>query len=74
MDCILEHKVDKVGIWLDKLVKHLQIFKISPLLFIKDVEAILVRVKLHVFVLGDQVSLGLGNLFVTLFEFLLLFL
>ena len=74
MDCVLEHEVDKVGVWLHKLVQLLQILQLSSLLLVKDVEVVFACVKLHILKLGRNVGLLLGNLLVTLLQLLLLFL
>ena len=70
MDRVFEHEVDEVWVGLYKLVEHLQILKISPLLLIEDVEIVFVRIEFHVLILIHQVGLGLSDLFVTFLKFL----
>ena len=41
MDRVFEHEVDKVGRWLDELVQLLQVFQLTPLSLIEDVEVVL---------------------------------
>ena len=72
MDSILEHEVDEVGRRLDELVQLLQVLQLSPLLLVENVEIILRGVQLHVFDLGGQVGLLLGDLLVALLELLFL--
>ena len=72
MDSILEHEVDEVGRRLDELVQLLQVLQLSPLLLVENVEIILGGVQLHVFDLGGQVGLLLGDLLVALLELLFL--
>ena len=47
MDGILEHVVYEVWTWSDKIVKSLQNFQIFTLLFVEDVEPILILIKFH---------------------------
>ena len=72
MDRILEHEVDEVGRRLDELVQLLQVLQLSPFLLVENVEIILGGVQLHVFDLGGQVGLLLGDLLVALLELLFL--
>ena len=72
MNGVLEHKVDEVRRRLDELVQLLQVLKFAPLLLVENVEIILGGVQLHVFDLGGQVGLLLGDLLVALLELLFL--
>ena len=67
MYCVFEHEVNEVGIRLDEFIEHLEIFEISSLLFVENVEVILIGVKLHVLVLSDQIGLCLCDFLVALF-------
>ena len=72
MNGVLEHEVDEVGRRLDELIQLLQVLKLSPLLLVENVEIILGGVQLHIFDLGGQVGLLLGDLLVALLELLFL--
>ena len=72
MNGVLEHEVDEVGRRLDELIQLLQVLQLSPLLLVENVEIILGGVQLHVFDLGGQVGLLLGDLLVALLELLFL--
>ena len=74
MDGILEHEVDEVGVGLDELVELLQVSQLAALLLVEDVEVVLARVQFHVLDLAGQIGLLLSNLFIALFQLLLLFL
>ena len=72
MDRILEHEVDKVGSWLHEFVQLLQILQFSALFLVENIEVVFGGVQLHVFDLGGQISLLLGNFLIALFKLLLL--
>ena len=72
MNSVLEHEVDEVGRRLDELIQLLQVLQLSPLLLVENVEIILGGVQLHIFDLGGQVGLLLGDLLVALLELLFL--
>ena len=72
MNGVLEHEVDEVGRRLDELIQLLQVLQLSPLLLVENVEIILGGVQLHIFDLGGQVGLLLGDLLVALLELLFL--
>ena len=72
MDRILEHEVDKVWSRLHKFVQLLQILQFSALFLVEYIEVVFGGVQLHIFDLGGQISLLLGNLLVALFQLLLL--
>lgn len=71
MDGVLEHEVDEIGVGLDKLVQLLQVLELASLLLVEDVEVVFGGVQLHVFDIGQQVGLLLGDLLVPLFQLLL---
>ena len=72
MDRVFEHEVDEVGRRLDELIQLLQVLQLTPLLLVENIEIILGSIKLHVFDLGRQISLLLGDLLVALLELLFL--
>ena len=72
MNGVLEHEVDEVGRRLDELIQLLQVLQLSSLLLVENVEIILRGVQLHIFDLGGQVGLLLGDLLVALLELLFL--
>ena len=72
MNGVLEHEVDEVGRRLNELIQLLQVLQLSPLLLVENVEIILGGVQLHIFDLGGQVGLLLGDLLVALLELLFL--
>ena len=71
MDRVFEHEVDEVGRRLDELVQLLQVFQLTPLPLIEDVEVVLRGVKFHVLDLCCQICLLLSNLLVSLLKLLL---
>ena len=72
MDRVFEHEVDEVGRRLDELIQLLQVLQLTPLLLVENIEVILGSIKFHVFDLGGQVGLLLGDLLVALLELLFL--
>ena len=49
MDSVFEHEVNEVGVGLHELIELLQVFQLSSLLFVEDIEVVFTGVKLHVF-------------------------
>lgn len=72
MDRVFEHVVGEVAGWLDEVVEHGEILDVTPLLLVKNVERVFVRVQLHVLVLLQQVLLLISNFLVPLFQLLFL--
>ena len=66
MDRVLEHEVAEVLVWLHKVIKHLQILEIPPLAVIEDVEAVFIRVQLHILALIHQLGFLIHNRLITL--------
>ena len=64
MNCVLEHVVDKVRVWFDKVVEGAQNLQVLSLLLMEKIEAHLILIKLH-FVHSrlEFVSLVLDHLF-----------
>ena len=71
MDRVFEHEVDEVGRRLDELVQLLQVFQLTPLPLIEDVEVVLRGVKFHVLDLCCQICLLLSYLLISLLQLLL---
>ena len=74
MNAVFEHEVAKVLIRFYKVIKHLQILQVSPLVVIKDVEVVLTRVQLHVLALVHQILFLICNGLISLLELLFLLL
>ena len=74
MDTVLEHEVAEVLVGLHKVIEHLQIFEISPLAVVEDVEVVLVRVEFHVLALVQKLCLLICNCLVSLLQLLFLLL
>lgn len=74
MNCVFEHVIHKVRVWLYEVVQVLQVLQLLPLLVVEDVEVDVAGVKLHVFELQYQIRLLFCNFFVPFLEFFLLLL
>ena len=74
MNCVLEHIVQKVGVWLHKFIQSLQGNNITPLFLIEQVEVYLETEKLLVFQLLVQVGFLLSYISISFFQFFLFFL
>lgn len=72
VDSVLEHEVHEVRVGLDELVQSLQVLQLLALLFVEDIEVVLVRVQLHVLDRRSQVVFLVDNFPVALLEFLFL--
>lgn len=71
MNGIFEHVVGEVACWFDEVVEHGEVFDVTSLLFVKNVECVFVRVELHVLVRLQQVLLLVSNLLVPLLQLFL---
>ena len=71
---VFKHEVDEVWVGLDELIELLQVFELTTLLLVKNVEIVLRGVQLHVFELVGQIGLLLRDLLVALLQLLFLFL
>ena len=49
MNCVFEHVVDEIWVGLDKFVEHLELFDLTTLFVVEEVEVNLKAVKVHVF-------------------------
>ena len=74
MNSVLEHEVDEIGGWLDKLVQLLQVLELSTFFLVEDIKVVLRSIELHVFELGRQVNFLFSDLLIALLQLLLLFL
>ena len=74
MNSVLEHEVDEIRGWLDKLVQLLQVLELSTFFLVEDIKVVLRSIELHVFELGRQVNFLFSDLLIALLQLLLLFL